>query len=339
MDITFINVGYGESILITAKDKAQEDGQFVMLIDGGSALDSEYEGESGRIRAFEFLQKKGITHIDLLVFSHVHEDHTSGLVPVLLNIPVKKLWTSICLSPDHCGEQIQPPVNLSVTNRKMLAAINDYSKMMKALPNQNVTRIDGIMTDFFCSGDLVIDVLGPEPEYRKKVEEAVGRVFAASSEQELYEALTTTTESINNASLVLRLRYKNFSTILCGDTNANGFRHIIESDPELLKADVFKLGHHGQADSVNEELIRAVDPSIVVCCASNDFRSGSSNEKTFETIQKASGKKTVTYLFQDGLYNAQWNTDIAPRNGVTLHFDEDGISWNIIDRQLFFRQL
>ena len=77
MDITFINVGYGESILITCEDQEAEDGQFVMLIDGGSNMDQEYTGQSGRIRSRDFLKKKGIRHIDLAVFSHVHEDHTS----------------------------------------------------------------------------------------------------------------------------------------------------------------------------------------------------------------------------------------------------------------------
>ena len=108
MDITFINVGYGESILITCEDPGQEDGLFVMLIDGGSDMDSEYVGNSGRIRAADFLMKRGIRHIDLLVFSHVHEDHTCGLVPIIAGIPVKKYWTSIRLSPEHYGKHITP---------------------------------------------------------------------------------------------------------------------------------------------------------------------------------------------------------------------------------------
>lgn len=55
MDITFINVGYGESILITCEEPGREDGLFVMLIDSGSDMDSEYVGNSGRIRAADFL--------------------------------------------------------------------------------------------------------------------------------------------------------------------------------------------------------------------------------------------------------------------------------------------
>lgn len=325
MDITFINVGYGESILITCEEPEREDGPFVMLIDGGSNMDSEYTGESGRIRAIDFLKKKGIRHIDLLVFSHVHEDHTSGLVPVIAEIPVKKYWTSVRLAPEHYGKFIAPKETLFETNRKALASINAYAALLKKLDGQDITWLDGIKEDYFRSGDLSIDILGPELTYKETVEASLDRVFTAEMDEALDAAVTETTETMNNASLILRLHYKGHTVLLCGDTNAQGFQHIFRQDPGLLRSEVYKIGHHGQPDSVTEELVRAVDPSFIVCCASNDYRSNSSNEKTFETIQQTMQGKPVTYLFQDGLYNEKWNPDTSPRNGVTLHIDGDGI--------------
>ena len=329
MDITFINVGYGESILITCEDPASADGQFVMLIDGGSAMDSEYEGPSGRIRALDYLKKKGIGHIDLMVFSHVHEDHTCGLLPIIREIPVKRYWTSIAIDPVHYGRQIRSAAEPGSTNRKALDSINTYSLLMDELPLQSVEWLQGILPDHFHRGDLSIDILGPEETYKKAVEASLNRCFTASTEEELDAVVTETTESINNASLILRLRCQGKAVLLCGDTNAKGFGHILRSDPELLKADVYKIGHHGQPDSVTEELVRAVDPSVIVCCASNDHRSNSSSEKTFETIRSAMGEKKVTYLFHDGLYNAHWNENTAVRNGVTVRIDESGISWEL----------
>lgn len=328
MNITFINVGYGESILISCEEPGRENGQFVMLIDGGSNMDSEYTGESGRIRSIDFLKKKGIRHIDLLVFSHVHEDHTSGLVPVIADIPVKKYWTSVRLAPEHYGKFIEPKETLSETNRKALASINAYAALMKELADRDITWLDGIKADYFHSGGLSIDILGPELTYKETVEASLNRIYTAESDEALDAAITETTETMNNASLILRLHYKGHTMLLCGDTNAQGFQYILKQDPGLLKCEVYKIGHHGQPDSVTEGLVRAVAPSFIVCCASNDHRSNSSNEKTFETIQKAMEGKAVTYLFQDGLYNEKWNPDTAPRNGVTLHIGEAGISWN-----------
>ena len=328
MDITFINVGYGESILVTCADPDQEDGKFVMLIDGGSNMDSEYTGESGRIRAIDFLRRKNIRHIDLLVFSHIHEDHTSGLVPVINEIPVKRYWTSVMPDPALFGRQISAD-GLTETNRKALASINAYSMLMEKLQGKDLTRLQGIHPEYFRHGDLTIDILGPEERYRNMVESFVNFCFTAESADAVNEAITETTESINQASLILRLHCKGHTVLLCGDTAALGFSHIHDADPALLKADVYKIGHHGQPDSVTKALVAAVDPSYIVCCASNDYRSTSSSEKTFETIREALAGKPVTYLFQDGLYNAHWNANTAPRNGGTLHIDDNGITWEL----------
>ena len=201
--------------------------------------------------------------------------------------------------------------------------------LMEKLQGQDLTRLQGVHPEYFRHGDLSIDILGPVERYRDMVETFVNFCFTAETDEALNEAITETSESMNNASLILRLRYKGHTVLLCGDTAAGGFSHIYYTDPNLLKADVYKIGHHGQPDSVTEALVRAVDPSFIVCCASNDHRSNSSNERTFETIRKAMAGKPVTYLFQDGLYNARWNENTAPRNGVTLRIDDSGISWHL----------
>ena len=324
MEITFINVGYGESILVTCGSPEREDGQFVMLIDGGSSMDSEYTGNSGRIRARDFLRKKGIRHIDLIVFTHVHEDHTCGLLPVINELPVGQFWTSIRMPEELYGKQVDPEFITNETNRKALNSINTYSTLMQQLSGRDITWLDGIRSEYFREGELTIDVLGPESGYKENVERAMSRVFTAGTEDEADAAITETTESMNNASVILRLHYRGKKVLLVGDTNAQGFAHVFAEDPSLLQADIYKIGHHGQPDSVTEELVRAVDPGLIVCCASNDYRSNSSNEKTFETIQKALGTKPVTYLFQDGCYNEKWNPDTSPRSGVSISIENAG---------------
>jgi len=337
MEITFINVGYGEAILVTCESPERADGQFVMLIDGGSSMDSEYTGKSGRIRARDFLRKRGIRHIDLMVFTHVHEDHTCGLVPIINELPVGQFWTSIRMDPKLYGKQVDPGFISNETNRKALNSINTYSALMQQLSGRDITWLDGIHPEYFREGELTIDVLGPERGYKESVEQAMARVFTSETEEETDAAITETTESMNNASLILRLHYKGKRVLLVGDTNAKGFAHIFAEDPSLLQADVYKIGHHGQPDSVTEELVRAVDPDVIVCCASNDYRSTSSNEKTFETIRKAMGTKPVTYLFQDGLYNEKWNPDTSPRNGVSVsisHSPFSSIQWRLEGTQV-----
>jgi hypothetical protein len=63
LEITFINVGYGEGILVEyIIEGFSRNRPFVLLIDGGSAGDEEYKGgNTGRIRTVEYLPARGIT--------------------------------------------------------------------------------------------------------------------------------------------------------------------------------------------------------------------------------------------------------------------------------------
>ena len=80
LTVTFVNVGYGEAILLESPDPSKPDGVFTALIDGGSAEDSEFaDRSSGRVRIEEYLKKRGIRRLDLAVSTHIHEDHLCGL--------------------------------------------------------------------------------------------------------------------------------------------------------------------------------------------------------------------------------------------------------------------
>ncbi len=62
--VKFINVGQADAALVEC------DGHY-MLIDGGGKSDSS--------RMYSILKKEGITHLDIVVGSHAHEDHVGGL--------------------------------------------------------------------------------------------------------------------------------------------------------------------------------------------------------------------------------------------------------------------
>ena len=49
LTVTFVNVGYGEAILLESPDPSKPDGVFTALIDGGSAENSEFAERCRRI--------------------------------------------------------------------------------------------------------------------------------------------------------------------------------------------------------------------------------------------------------------------------------------------------
>jgi competence protein ComEC len=64
---------------------------------------------------------------------------------------------------------------------------------------------------------------------------------------------------LNDNSLVLRVEYKKRTLLLTGDAEADEERRLLER-PELLKADVLKVGHHGSHTSSTEPFLAAVAP-------------------------------------------------------------------------------
>ena len=106
--LTFINVGYGEAI----------------LIDGGSAADSEFaDRTSGRIRAEEYLAP--LPRLDLAVSTHIHEDHLCGLLRVCRDHPPSVLRQTL---PPGFYRSLHPLGDASARNlseRNFLAALDD----------------------------------------------------------------------------------------------------------------------------------------------------------------------------------------------------------------------
>lgn len=79
VEVHFIDVGKGDSILIKAGDRS-------MLVDGGRPVEGP--------KLVSYLKSQGITSIDVMVATHPHADHIGGLLGVLREIPVKEVLDS-----------------------------------------------------------------------------------------------------------------------------------------------------------------------------------------------------------------------------------------------------
>ncbi len=77
MRVDIIDVGQGESILITTSEKA-------VLIDAG-------ENDKGD-EVLEHLKSRGITKLDLAIGTHAHSDHIGGMDTVMAGIKVDEFW-------------------------------------------------------------------------------------------------------------------------------------------------------------------------------------------------------------------------------------------------------
>lgn len=79
MSVHYLNVGQGDAAYIGY-------GDFHMLIDGGEKEDGTY--------VVDYLQAQGVSAIDILVASHIEDDHIGGLEAVLRAFPVDTIIDS-----------------------------------------------------------------------------------------------------------------------------------------------------------------------------------------------------------------------------------------------------
>ncbi|MGX8714485.1 MAG: ComEC/Rec2 family competence protein [Lachnospiraceae bacterium] len=312
LKLTFANVGYGEAILIQAEDPAYQDQTFTMIIDGGSGEPDEFEGSTtGRRPFIDYLKESGISHVDLMVNTHIHEDHTVGLLPLAKEYKPDRFWQTLPVDYYKSMKVLDREAADTVSGGKFLGAVNAYREICLELESRGC-RIEqtslianqaregqgtgeglnagsGQNAGAGCgwislAKDLKVMILAPVRDQEEMLLSLMNDIFAhMDDESMLRKARNRADADMNNLSVILMLDYKGKRILLPGDTNFAGYKYILKTeDPEkipdkavgssILKADIFKVGHHGQKDGIGREVFRLIRPDYVVCCASSDRR-------------------------------------------------------------------
>jgi competence protein ComEC len=96
MEVTAIDVGQGDSILILGPDGAS------MLVDAGGPVGGVTEAAEATSRfdigeevVSPYLWSRRLRRLDVLALSHAHSDHMGGMAAVMRNFRPRELWVSI----------------------------------------------------------------------------------------------------------------------------------------------------------------------------------------------------------------------------------------------------
>ena len=316
MKLTFVNVGYGEAMLIECPDPNCIDGTFVMIIDGGSAESEEYIGSTtGRVPFSAYLAERGIRHIDLMVSTHIHEDHLCGLLPAAQLVLPNGYWRAL----DANGlrmKMLDLKLAETVSHRKFMNALNDSYQLLELLASggsQTVSMHAGDSGEL-CEG-LRYTVLAPDFERCVQLRDKLQALYDEEDPEEFVRKLDELDRGMNNYSLILMLDYKGTRILLPGDTNSQGFGNIQPGD---LQAHIFKIGHHGQRDCADSDLLEKVQPKAVVCCASSDRRYDSAYPQMLAMIAYSGAQ----LWFSD--CPVVDNTKIPPHRALVFSIGADG---------------
>lgn len=262
LDVTFIDVGEGDSIVIDAPYDLNSRRRFRLLIDGGGGgANSSYN--SGKERVGRTLAQLGISHLDAVLLTHPDHDHMDGLLWVLDNIPVDRWidpgfqelstrkntsdWACFNESPypdpstestvkTHPHKDEPSPMNASSSQ------MSTYKTLLRKVRNKKIERIVARKnTVLKLKSGITFHILYPDDD-----------------------DLVLCHLSTNELSAVLKLTYSNASFLFTGDIEKYGEFTLRRDFYENLSSTVLKVPHHGGSTSSSKPFIEKVRPLISI---------------------------------------------------------------------------
>lgn len=317
MEVTFINVGYGDAILV-------QSGGFTLMVDGGSASSGEFEQFPFRIPSVEYIKQIGLSKIDLLILTHIHEDHVGGLEAVLNEIPVGEIRLPYDPLLFSKGQLLTPDPMAKPSVHLFAAALDTTVRILELAKRQGIpVKVIRIGDCLSLPHGIELNVLAPSTEEIRKYESLLAEAFA---EGDAAEALLELDRTANDSSLLIKLCKEDIGLLLAADHCPDKWNPKLFST--LENVNVLKLPHHGQIDSVSEEIYCNIPLTHVITTASSDRRYQSANPEVYNTLLRLNPKMTLLFTDERDYLPYFKNPDGA--RAIKLVIDSRGIHTEFI---------
>lgn len=266
VDIEMLKAYYGDCIFITVNYDSKE---YIIMIDGGTGNTYTFKNKKRKIESgplkekIEKLKEEG-NHIDLLIVTHVDDDHIGGVIKWFEDeIPADDFVRCIWLNDD-----------LEVTEDKSLDNTSEQAaSLKKALDKHSIHYEDRIVSGkvvIFDWGRIV--VLAPTTDQHNVVAQDIAEaldnvtpdrydVDIETILKEEYKGSKCTPE--NDASIAILLQTKDGENCLfLGDANIETVMTTLKDKDDIklpLKCSWVKLSHHGSKNNFKPELLEIID--------------------------------------------------------------------------------
>ena len=194
------------------------------------------------------LKKAGVTTIDAVVISHAHGDHYGALTDVFKNFKVKALYLPDCTQLDKYQRSYGNAIRNQAKKAKQYGAVCTYLKAGSS----------------FTVGSTVCECVYQLPA-------------SAVSEHDSHHF-------VNNESIVTRFTIDGTWVYhSAGDLQNAGNNALIKA-VKNLKADIFKIQWHGDANACNEAIAKAISPKVAF--SNYHHKEGSGRGTTRKRLEK-----------------------------------------------------
>lgn len=241
LKVIFFDVGQGDAIFIETPEEKQ------ILIDGGDS--------SLILDKLSKQMKFDDRLIDVIVLTHPHADHVTGLVEVLKRYQVGEVWLTGVIHTSSIYLEF-----LNLIKEKQIP-----TKIIFACGQKNIKGCNDIMA---LGTEVRFKILYPLEDLSQK------RINNA-----------------NNSSIVIKLNYQTDSLILVGDADITDEQKILGIfEASELKSDVLKLGHHGSSDGSSEKFLAAIQPKYGIISVGKDNPYGHPSLRIVRRLERIGAK-------------------------------------------------
>ncbi len=283
LTIDFINIGYGDAILIR-----EQDNHFCMLVDCGDTTPGSVQPNSRRIDAATYLREEGVSHIDLLVLTHLHRDHIGGMEKLFNQAEIDELWTPYLPTPDLRSARLKPGDDYSKTAKSVCHTLNMLLDAVQPLQacgcrlkevhesRKGYRLTPGLFTDISCQQQYLY------ARQRRVLDDALlGR-------PDRFE-LDFVGRFTNITGIRLRLSYHGRDIVLPADVYSE-FWDYEQNDPCYI----LKVPHHACGGALTEELLKKLRPEHAVVSVSNDRGDNRPSAEAIALLQQYAGSIQFT---------------------------------------------
>lgn len=150
------------------------------------------------------------------------------------------------------------------------------------------------------------ELLNEIKDHNLKITEGKTGVKIIDSQDLKFYTLAPSKEykNTNNNSIVTKIIYKDFATLITGDAEKEAESDMIK-EGHNLKADILRLGHHGSNTSSTEEFLDKVDPAYAIISLGKDNTYGHPDMEVMDSL----AKRNIVALRTDELGSIVLQTD------------------------------
>lgn len=177
------------------------------------------------------------------------------------------------MDKDHVNGILELLTFKEIEVDKIIVSINYRDEILNCKEFEELKRLAGerrIKMYYFKAGDKITE----------------GKISFLS----LYPTGTERIDDPNEASIVMRMQYKDLSILFTGDAGAVSEEKIVsEVDESYLKCDILKVCHHGSKNSSSSEFLKKVDPKLYLISCGSRNHYGHPHRAALERMEKEGG--------------------------------------------------